>query len=146
MPRPRKPSQNGGEEADEPTANESVPSSGSTETPAHLLQSWVKDMYRDAQRTGGDDNDDDGDNADSSEWDTDESDDDGDGVLVRGKNNTVSITYIVGVPTIGRESDDTDEDPEGSVDGEEQSAPSESEMSEDDMDPEELAEVANVIA
>jgi ATP-dependent Lon protease len=97
-------------------------------------------MCRDAKNNDDDGDGDDGD-GDSSEWDTDESND-GHDVRVRGKDKTVSITYVVGM----RNDESDDDDKEGSDDEDEQSAPSDSDTSGDQTDPEELAEIASVIA
>lgn len=105
-----------------------------TETPTHLLQNWVKEMTKNAQAGHHDDtNDDDSDN--DSEW----SDDDNDEQMVP----TVSITYVVGMPSpsmIEVEDDDEadsddDDDEEGEV-----------EDDSDDMTQEEMMNMAAMLA
>lgn len=115
-----------------------------TETPVQLLQNWVKEMTKDAQAGHHDNNEDnsednsidgDGDDDDDSEW----SDDDEDGQMV----STVSITYVVGMPSpsitdVEEDEDDTnpdDDDEEGEV-----------EDDNDDMNQEEMMNMAAMLA
>lgn len=114
--------------ASDPT--DDAPEDQVTETPAHLLQNWVKEMTKDAKAGHRDDSGnsgDDGDDSDS-EW---SDDDDDEGQMVP----TVSITYVVGIPSpsmIEAEDDDDangdDEDEEGEVEDEDSD-----EMTQDDM-------------
>ena len=113
-------------------------------TPAHLLQTWTHAMQKDSR--GLQDEEDSTDTENDSEWETEgEGEGDAFGVQVNGKDNTVSITYIIGAP-VGLESDeDDDSDPEPEEQGGEHSANSDEEEFEFD-DPEEMAHVAAVIA
>jgi len=123
MPRKRDPS------ASDPT--DDAPEDSVTETPAHLLQHWVKEMTKDAKAGHCDDDGDDNgdDNNDGNEEDSDWSDDDDEGQMVP----TVSITYVVEMPSPSMieaedEDDDDDEEEEGEVEDDDSD-----EMTQDDM-------------
>lgn len=117
-----------------------------TPVPNEFLQAWSAEMRKDARdvvQEGSDDSDEE--SGSGSQATTDSDDDDSFGVVrVGGKENTVSVTYIIGVS--GSVDGDADDSSEWEDDEGEQSVESDNQDELSEADPEELAHVAAVIA